>query len=83
MIACLWLFIPLIGNTGVEDGFDSLGNKPGNVAVDDLCRITLGFAGNGLNAKLVNLSGGLGGQHNAEPQIPEKHGPERIIFIHI
>ena len=83
MIARLRRLVPLVGNAGVEDGLNILGDEPGDVAVDQLGRIALRFAGNGLNAQLIELFRGLGRQHSAEAQLLEEGGPERIILVHV
>ena len=60
-----------------------LPDQPCNVPVRQLGRITLGLAGDGLDAHLVNLPGGSGGEHQAELQLFKQYRPERVILIHI
>ena len=53
--------VALVGDAGVEDGLHALADEPADMSVDQLGRVALGLAGDGLDAKLVNLPGGLGG----------------------
>ena len=50
------------------------------MAVSQFRRITLGFTGDGFNAKLVDLTGR---EHNAVAQFGEEGEPERIVLVHI
>ena len=59
VVSSVRLFVPLIGNAGIENSLHALGNKPGDVSVDNLGRIAFRLAGNGFNSQLINLSGRL------------------------
>ena len=83
MVACCRAFVALIGNAGVEDKLHALADQPGHMAVDQLCRIALRFAGNGLNTQLVDLPGGLGREHHMVAQLLKENSPEGEVFIHV
>ncbi len=51
-------FIPLVRNTWIENMLDALVDQPLDMPVSQLRRIALGFTGDGLYAKLVDLPGG-------------------------
>lgn len=63
--------------------FDALGNEPGHMSVGNLRRIAFRLTGDGLNAQLIDLSGGLRGQYGAEAQFLEEHCPEWEVLIEI
>ena len=83
MVSGIGSFIPLVGNTGIENILNALLNQPGNMAVNQLCRIALRLTGNRFDAQLIKLSGGLRGKQDGKAQLPEKYSPEREILIHI
>ena len=76
-------FISLIWNTRVENERNSLFDQPGYMSVGKLCRVAFGFAWDGLDAKLIYLSGGWRRKYHAIFQSREKFKPEWIIFVHI
>ena len=49
-------FVPLIRNARIKDHIHTFIDQPLDMAVGELCRIALGFAGNGFDAQLVNPS---------------------------
>ena len=53
------------------------------MAVSQLCRITFGFAWDGINAHFINFTGGWGREQYPEFQSLKKYSPERVVFIHI
>ena len=53
------------------------------MTVCQLCRITLGFTGDGLDTELVDLAVGAGREHHAVAQFGEESEPERIVLVHI
>ena len=53
------------------------------MSVGKLGRIALGFAWNGFNAQLINLSGGGRRKHYLIFQLSKEGIPERIILKHI
>ncbi len=61
----------------------SLFDQPGYMSVGKLCRIAYGFTRDGLDAKLIYLSGGWRRKYHAIFQSREKFKPEWIIFVHI
>ena len=61
MVVCPLYLVALIKQSGVKDKINALLNQPGHMTMSQLCRITFGFAGNGFNAKLVDLTVGAGG----------------------
>ena len=75
--------VPLVKQGGVEHEIHVLPDQPCYMAVGKLGGIAFGFAGDGLNAKLVNLAAGAGGENHPVSQLGEKGMPERIILIHI
>ncbi len=53
------------------------------MSVGDLRRVALRFTRDGLNAQLIDLSGGLRGQYGAEAQFLKEHCPEWEVLIEI
>ena len=53
------------------------------MAVNQLGRIAFRFTGDGFNAKLVKLSGGLRGEDHMIAQLLKEYGPEGEILVHI
>ena len=53
------------------------------MSVCKLGGIAFRFAGDGLDAKLINLSGGSRGQYHSEAQACKEGEPERIVFIYV
>ena len=68
VVACLRSLIALIWDARIEDIAHALMNEPGNVAVYQFGRVALRFTRDGLNAQLIDLSGGLRGQDHTEFQ---------------
>ena len=83
VVVGIFEFVPLIGNGRVEDMFHAFVDQPLHMAVSQLCRITFGFAGNGLDSQLIDLPGGSRRKYHPEAQFCEKCKPERIVFIHV
>ena len=83
MVSCIRSFIPLIGDAGIKNVLNTLLNQPGNMTMNQLCRIALGLAGNRFDTQFVQLSGGLRGKKDGEAQLFEKYSPEGEILIHI
>ncbi len=75
--------ISLVWDTRVENERNSLMDQPGHMSVRKFCRVTFGFAWDGLDAKLIYLSGGWRRKYHAIFQSREKFKPEWIIFVHI
>ncbi len=53
------------------------------MTVCQLCRVTLGFAWDGFDTKLVDLAVGLRREDNAVTKLREEGRPERIVLVHI
>ena len=51
-------FVPLVRNRRIEDMFYTFVDQPLDMSMGEFRRIALGFAGNRLDAKLVDLSCG-------------------------
>ena len=83
MIVRALRFVPFIKQSGIEDEIHVLFNQPGHMPVGQLGRIAFRFAGNGLDAQLINGMGGAGGEHHLIAQPGKKGIPERIVFIHV
>ena len=58
-------------------------DEPLHMSMGKLGGITFGLAGNGLDAKLVNLSGGSRRKQDPESQTGKKGKPEGIVLIDI
>ena len=76
-------FVSLKRNTRVKDMFYSLIDQPLYMTVSKFCRITLGFAWNGVYSELINLSCRSRREQNRESQSMEKGKPKWIVLIHI
>ena len=83
MVSCLGSFISLIWNARIKYVCYALPDQPFHMAVSQLGRIAFRFAGNGFNAQLVKLSGGLGREDCPEAQFFKKYGPKWVVFIKI
>ena len=83
MVVGIRELIAFVWYAGIENEIHFFPDQPGYMSVGQLGRITFELAGDGFNAQLVNLTGGLGGQHGLEFQVSEKYSPEGIVFIHI
>ena len=83
VVAGVRAFIALIRDTGVEDELHALLDEPGYMSVHQLGRIALGFTGNGFDSQLIELPGGLGGQHYMVAQLFKEHSPEGEVLIHV
>ena len=83
MVVRIFEFIALIEQRRIEDELNTLTDQPGHITVRQLCRVTLGFTGDGLNTELVDLTIGAGREHHAVAQFGEKCEPERIVLVHI
>ena len=83
MVDCIREFISLVRDTRVENEFHTIFDQPGHMSVGKLGRIALGFAWNGFNAQLINLSGGGRRKHYLIFQLSKEGIPERIILKHI
>ena len=83
MVAGLRGLIALVRDTRIKDLLDSLTDQPADVTVNDLCRVALGLTRDRLNAKFVDLSRGLWGEHGAETKLLEKDSPERVVLVHV
>ena len=83
MVDCVREFVALVRNAGVENKFHAVFQKPGHMSVGKLGRIALGLTWNGLDSKLINLSGGGRGKHYLVFQFCKEGIPERIILKHI
>ena len=59
MVAGVRRLVALVRNAGVENGLDALLDQPFDMAVGDLGRVALRFAGDGFDAQLVYFPGGL------------------------
>ena len=68
VVACLRSFVALVGDTRIEDIAYTLTDEPGNMTVHQLGRVALRFTRDGLDAQLVDFSGGLRGQDHTEFQ---------------
>ena len=76
-------FVPLIGNARVENVFHSLLQQPFHMAVGQLGRVALRFAGNGFNAQLIDFPGRGGRKHYLVAQLCEEGEPERVVLEHV
>ena len=83
MVICPIYLVSLIEQGGIEYKIHIFPNQPYHMSMCKLGGITFGFTGNGLDAKLVNLAGGTGGEQDAVAQSGKKGMPERVIFVHI
>ena len=83
VVARVGKLISLIRHAGVEDELQPLADEPGHMAVGQLGRITLGLAGNGLDAQLVNLPRGSRREHHLVLQLGKEGVPEGIILIKV
>ena len=83
MVVCVRCLVDLVGNTGVEDIFDVLLDEPHHVTVADLCRVTLGVARDGLDAQLIDVAGGHGGEQYPIPKLRQEGEPEGVILVHV
>ena len=83
MVVCLLKLVPLVGDGRVEDVLDPLFNKPLYMSVGQLGRVTLGLAGDGLDAQLVDLPCGGRREHHPEAKSCEKGEPEGIVVVHV
>ena len=70
-------------NGGVENVPYPLVDQPLYMPVRQFCRIAFRLAGNRLNPKFIDLSGGNRGKYDPELQFCKKRKPERIVFINI
>ena len=75
--------IPFIRDAGIENKGDALFYEPFHVAMGQLRRIAFGLAGNGLDAQLIDLAAGLGGQDHLEAQFLKEHSPEGEVLVHV
>ena len=83
VVARIRSLVALVGDAGVENEFHPLLDQPADVPVDQLGRVALGLAGDGLDAQLIELAGGLGRQGHVVSKALEKHRPEREVFVHV
>ena len=75
--------VPLIEQGGVEDEVHLLPDQPLHMPVGQLGGVALRFAGDGLDAQLVDLAVGAGGEDYPVSQLREKGMPEGIVLIHV
>ena len=83
MIVCPRYLVSLVEQGGIEDEIHSLSDQPFHMSVGQLCRITLGLAGDGLDSKLIDLAVGAGRQNHPIAQIGKEHMPEGIVLVHV
>ena len=83
VVARAVFLIPLVGNAGIEDGFDAVLDEPAHMAVGDFCGIAFRLRGDGLNAELVYLSGRNRREYHTEAEFTEEDRPERVVLVEI
>ena len=83
MVDCIREFISLVRDTRIENEFHTIFDQPGHMSVGKLGWIALGFAWNGFNAQLINLSSRGRRKHYLIFQLSKEGIPERIILKHI
>ena len=75
--------VSFIKQCRIEDKIYLLVDQPHDMSVCELCRIAFGFARNGLNAKLIDLTGRAWREYDTISQLGKEGIPERIVFVHI